>query len=108
MDSNEQLAAASQKAEKAKAEGPHQLPQTNDLVIQSTLHKMRGFIHVETPFDVDKFEELLKDHPNQPFVKSVMDGLHYGFWLFDDGKWSKNQEDISENYASEEIDLDTI
>ncbi|KAG6826878.1 hypothetical protein H0H87_006100, partial [Tephrocybe sp. NHM501043] len=69
---------------------------------------MQDFICIETPFNVDKFEELLKDHPNQPFIKSVMDGLCYGFWPFNNGKWSKNQEDVSENYASEEINLNVI
>ena len=47
----------------------------NDTAIQSTLHAMRDHIHVETPFNVDRFEAMLYDHPNQPFVKSVMNGL---------------------------------
>jgi hypothetical protein len=61
--------------------------------IQSSLHAMCDFIHVETPFNVDRFEALLYDHPNQPFVKSVMDSLHDGFWPFDEGNWKKDRDD---------------
>ena len=31
---------------------------------------------------VDRFKELLVNHPNQPFVKSVCHTLHKGFWPF--------------------------
>lgn len=34
--------------------------------------------------DVDAFERLLTDHPNQPFVQSVLAGLREGFWPFAD------------------------
>ena len=40
--------------------------------IQSTLRYLDKYIKVETPFNIDCFESLLIDHPNQPFVKSVM------------------------------------
>jgi hypothetical protein len=33
-----------------------------------------------TPIRVDTFEDLLCDHPNQPFVHSVCEGLRKGFW----------------------------
>ena len=49
---------------------PRQL--LDDLKIQEALHLLGDAIKVETPFDVDKFELLLTDHPNQPFIKSVM------------------------------------
>jgi hypothetical protein len=32
---------------------------------------MKDFIKVETPFNVDKLESLLHDHPNQSFVQSI-------------------------------------
>ena len=69
---------------------------------------MGDFIKVDTPFDVDKFEHLLHNHPNQPFIKSVMHGLHNGFWPFDEGEWNDELSEISGNYASEDIDLNTI
>src|ERR1700678_729214 len=80
----------------------------NDPKIQSTLHAMRDYIRVETPFNVDRFEAILYDHPNQPFVKSVMDGLHYGFWPFDEGNWNEDNDDIIENYATKEEDFKAI
>ncbi|KAF5376460.1 hypothetical protein D9615_008600 [Tricholomella constricta] len=80
----------------------------NDPSIQSSLHAMRHHIKVETPFDVDKFESMLHDHPNQPFVASVMRGLREGFWPFDDGDWKAELEDSADNYSSEERDLDAI
>ena len=40
---------------------------------------MRDFIKVDTLFNVDQFEYLFRDHPNQPFVKSVMNGLRNDF-----------------------------
>ena len=36
--------------------------------IQASLDAMRDAIKVDTPFNIDKFEALLEDHPNQPFV----------------------------------------
>ena len=46
-----------------------------DTAIQASIHALGDSIKVETPFDVDKFKLLLVDHPNQPFVQSVMKGL---------------------------------
>jgi len=37
---------------------------------------------IVTPVRVDCLRELLKSHPNQAFVKSVLEGLHGGFWLW--------------------------
>jgi len=35
---------------------------------------------VVTPINVDRFEQLLEDHPNPAFVASVCHALHEGFW----------------------------
>ncbi|TFY82031.1 hypothetical protein EWM64_g1982 [Hericium alpestre] len=35
---------------------------------------------IVTPVDVDRFEALLVNHPNRPFVESVIYGLRHGFW----------------------------
>ena len=43
----------------------------DDPELQATLYAMRDYIRVETPFNVDRFEAMLYDHPNQPFVESV-------------------------------------
>jgi len=39
---------------------------------------------IVTPINVDRFEELLSDHPNQPFVASVCRALRCGFWPWAD------------------------
>ena len=51
--------------------------------IQSTLYHLNQYIKVETPFNVDQLKNLLIDHQNQPFIKSIMRGLREGFWPFD-------------------------
>ncbi|KAJ8690349.1 hypothetical protein PTI98_013649 [Pleurotus ostreatus] len=48
---------------------------------------------------------MLADHPNQPFVRSVMRGLREGFWPIDDGEWKIELEEISDNPVSNEEDL---
>ena len=80
----------------------------NDPTIQSTLQAMRDYIRVDTPFNVDRFEAMLYDHPNQPFVKSVMDGLRNGFWPFDEGNWKDDHDDAAQNYPLKDVDLDAI
>ncbi|OCH83580.1 hypothetical protein OBBRIDRAFT_702714, partial [Obba rivulosa] len=76
--------------------------------IQAALHRYRDHIKVETPFDVDKLESFLHDHPNQPFVESVLFGLRNGFWPLDDGEWKIELEEVIDNYSSEPADLDSI
>ncbi|KAG2047273.1 hypothetical protein BDR06DRAFT_862497, partial [Suillus hirtellus] len=39
---------------------------------------------IVTPIKVDHFEELLSNHPNQPFVRSVCRALREGFWPWAD------------------------
>ena len=58
---------------------------------------MHDFIRVETPFDVDRFEAMLYDHPNQPFVKSVMGSLRHSFWPFDEGNWKDDHDEVMQN-----------
>ena len=79
-----------------------------DPIINSTLSSLGDAIKVETPFNVDRLEALLVDHPNQPFVQSVMKGLREGFWPFDEGKWQLELEEVIRNYTSEEPDLEAI
>jgi len=79
-----------------------------DPVINTTLQSLGDAIKVETPFNVDRLENLLVDHPSQPFVQSVMKGLREGFWPFDEGEWDLELSEVIGNYASEPPDLDTI
>ena len=39
---------------------------------------------IVTPINVDRFEELLKTHPNAPFVQSVCISFREGFWPWAD------------------------
>jgi len=59
--------------------------------VRSSLEAMKNYIKVDTPFNVDRFEALLCDHPNQPFVASVMKGLREGFWPFDESEWKTEE-----------------
>jgi hypothetical protein len=52
---------------------------------------------------------MLYDHPNQPFVKSVMRSLREGFWPFDEGNWKDDhEEEAIKNYSSKEVDFEAI
>lgn len=63
---------------------------------------------MKTPFNVDKLEAMLHNHPNQPLVESVLIGLQEGFWPFDEGEWKIELEEVIGNYSTEESDLDAI
>ena len=80
----------------------------DDPGIQAVLDACKDHIEVKTPFNVDKLEAMLHDHPNQPLVESVLVGLREGFWPFDEGEWKIELEEVLGNYSSEEPDLDAI
>jgi hypothetical protein len=80
----------------------------DDPKIQAALQAYKEHIRVETPFKVDKLESMLLSHPNRPFVESVMKGLREGFWPLDGGEWKFEREEVLENYATEEKDLEAI
>jgi hypothetical protein len=65
-------------------------------------------IKVDTPFNVDKFKLLLTDHPNQPFVWSMMKGLHEGLWPVDEGDWKVELEEVIPDYESNPEDVEAI
>jgi hypothetical protein len=80
----------------------------DDPTLRETLRLLGDAVRVDTPFDIDKFELLLTDHPNQPFVGSVMKGLREGFWPFDEGEWKLELEEISGNHKMEAADLEAL
>jgi hypothetical protein len=41
------------------------------------------------PINIDQFEQLLQDHPNQPFICSVSHALCEGFW-----PWADTSNDL--------------
>ncbi|KAF8125563.1 hypothetical protein EV363DRAFT_1175819, partial [Boletus edulis] len=50
--------------------------------VLATIHSNPHLFAMSTPINVDHFERLLSSHPNQLFVRSVVCGLHEGFWPF--------------------------
>lgn len=58
-------------------------PPKNELqnkVARKTITKNPDLFKIVSPIKVEAFEKNLKDHPNQPFVKSVVRALKNGFW----------------------------
>ncbi|RDX48892.1 hypothetical protein OH76DRAFT_1329068, partial [Lentinus brumalis] len=58
----------------------------NDPVVNHTLNTYPHLFNIVTPIHVNRLEALLSDHPNKPFVQSVVRGLREGFWPFADEK----------------------
>jgi hypothetical protein len=56
----------------------------DDEVTTRTVNENPHLFKIVTPVHVDVFEAYLATHPNQPFVKSVCDGLREGFWPWAD------------------------
>jgi len=80
----------------------------NDPLLQTALESCRAFIKVTTPFNIPRLRTLLYDHPNQPFVTSVLHGLEHGFWPLDEGDWKAEQLEQCANFATEDQDLTAI
>ncbi|KJA19287.1 hypothetical protein HYPSUDRAFT_143936 [Hypholoma sublateritium FD-334 SS-4] len=60
------------------------LAELNNFVASKTVHDHPHLFKIVTPIDVDKFESLLRNHPNPEFVESVCKGLREGFWPWAD------------------------
>lgn len=56
--------------------------------VAQTISEHHELFKIVCPFNIDRFEELLFTHPNQPFVKSVCQGLREGFW-----PWANTRQD---------------
>jgi hypothetical protein len=80
----------------------------NNPIIQATLNQLGEHIKVETPFDLNKLESLLTDHPNLPLVQSALRSLCEGFWPLSNGEWKIKIEEVTENYPMEDVDMDTL
>jgi len=60
------------------------LEELQDEVTAKTIRENPDLFKIVTPINVDIFESYLSDHPNQPFVRSVCQGLREGFWPWAD------------------------
>jgi hypothetical protein len=56
----------------------------NDPIACETISQNPELFKIVTPINVDRFQELLSDHPNPLFVQSVCAGLREGFWPWAD------------------------
>jgi len=74
------------------------LNKVSDSDAAQTVAQRPDLFRIVTPINVNRFEELLADHPNQPFVISVCRALRQGFW-----PWADTSDDsypsINDNSA---------
>jgi hypothetical protein len=56
----------------------------DDPTVRKTIAENPHLFKIVTPINVDRFEQLLQDHPNPAFVSSVCRGLREGFWPWAD------------------------
>ena len=53
-------------------------------VVTTTIQNNEHLFDIVTPINIDRFASLLSNHPNQPYVHSVLKGLRDGFWPWAD------------------------
>ncbi|KAJ7191873.1 hypothetical protein GGX14DRAFT_596835 [Mycena pura] len=64
-------------------------------VVMCTLTRHRSLFKIVMPIKADVPEQLLKEHPNQAYVQSVLCGIHSGFWPWADthpGEYPESSE----------------
>ena len=71
------------------SETAHPLPcpplaELDNPITTKTIRDHASLFQVSTPIHIDRFHHLLRNHPNQPFMQSVCDGLRDGFWPWAD------------------------
>jgi len=60
------------------------LEELQNKVVAKTIRENPDLFKIVTPINIDVFESYLLDYPNQPFVRSVCQGLREGFWPWAD------------------------
>jgi hypothetical protein len=58
---------------------PHPLFELNNEAASKTICENPDIFEITCNINIKKFSKLLEDHPNQPFIQSVLVGLHEGF-----------------------------
>jgi hypothetical protein len=76
------------------SESLHPLPSVPDKelkndVVTRTISENEHLFSIVTPINIDRLASLLVNHPNPPFVSSVLRGLREGFW-----PWADTQPDV--------------
>jgi hypothetical protein len=62
-----------------------------------TIEDNPNLFKIITPINVNRFENLLKTHPNRPFVESVCKGLREGFWPWADTQFETYPTPVDES-----------
>lgn len=75
---------------------PSAPPCLTDTDVTRTIANHPELFWIVTLIKVDHFQDLLKNHPNQPFVQSMCRTLHKGFWPWADTS-DKNYPSINDN-----------
>ena len=65
-----------------------------------TIRKNPDLFKIVTPINMDRFEDLLRSHPNHPFIKSVCRGLREGFW-----PWADTQHNTYPRIVDESLGM---
>lgn len=58
------------------------LEEFQNIEAMDTISSHPDLFKIITPINVSRLKALLVNHPNQPFVESVIHGLTHGFWPF--------------------------
>jgi hypothetical protein len=58
-------------------------------IVTKTISDNEHLFSIVTPINIDRLAALLVNHPNPPFVTSVLRGLREGFW-----PWADTQHEI--------------
>jgi hypothetical protein len=68
-----------------------------NLEASKTIEENPNLFKIVTPINVNRFENLLKTHPNCPFIESVCKGLREGFWLWADTQFETYPTPVDES-----------
>ena len=60
-----------------------------NVVVTNTILNNEHLFCIVMPINIDHLSSLLTNHPNQPFIGSVLTGLHEGF-----RPWANTQHDV--------------
>lgn len=59
---------------------PDPPPLSDDPTADFILSRYPDLFKIVCPYNIPRLKVLLQDHPDKPFVDSVLKGLHSGFW----------------------------
>jgi hypothetical protein len=74
----------------------------NDVVTR-TISENEHLFDIVTPINIDRLASLLVNHPNPPFVSSVLRGLREGFWPWADTQHNIQPQTISSRANTKKI-----